>query len=163
MDSVHSKFFSHQITLCPLQNCKLSCHVSPLQTKSQTAGCIMFVCDLLSIHSDKLRINDSFKKKAMQVTDSINIRWNQYNKKRKGLLLRIIFPILPVLCLLGEVHRNERKNNHAIYVENISKVAKALRRTSEITKLYECPICTQSTRYPGNMLLFLELCCDQTV
>ena len=35
------------------------------------------------------------KKKAMQVTDSIK--------------MRIIFLILPVLCLLGEVHRNERK------------------------------------------------------
>ena len=75
------------------------------------------------------------KKKAMQVTDSIK--------------MRIIFLILPVLCLLGEVHRNERKNNHAIYVENISKVAKALRSTSDITKLYECPQCTNPRAIPA--------------
>ena len=43
----------------------------------------------------------------MKVTDSINIRWNQYNRKGKGVLLIIIFPILPVLCLAGEVEFTE--------------------------------------------------------
>ena len=47
------------------------------------------------------------KTKAMKVTESINIRWNQYNRKRKGVILRIIFPILPVICLLGEVEYTE--------------------------------------------------------
>ena len=77
----------------------------------------------------------------MKVTGFINIRWNQY----KGFFYNYFFPFCQFYVCWDKLSTlNWTKNNHAIHVENISKVAKALWSTSEITKLYECPQCTHA-------------------
>ena len=70
----------------------------------------LLICEKMLQITHFCGVNKTFNLKIWLckiLTDSINIRWNQYNRKRKGVLLSIIFPILPVLFLLGEVEYTE--------------------------------------------------------
>ena len=107
---VHSKlrFFLHPITLCPLQKSILFI-MSGIPFTDKIPDCLL-ICEKMLQITHFCGVNKTFNLKIWLckiLTDSINIRWNQYNRKRKGVLLSIIFPILPVLFLLGEVEYTE--------------------------------------------------------